>query len=47
VQALEAILRHHAAGNPGGVVTVNSPKTGLWLWLPGRKEPVRLYSKQV
>src|SRR5207244_3007997 len=32
VEALEAILRHHAAGQPGGVATVNSPRRGLWLW---------------
>jgi predicted dehydrogenase len=38
VQALEVILRHYADGRPGGVVTVNSPKPGLWLWLPGRAE---------
>ena len=47
VQALEAILRHHAAGRPGGVVTVNSPKAGLWLWLPGRAEAECLYSAAV
>jgi D-galacturonate reductase len=43
VQALEAILRHHAAGRPGGVVTVNDPKPGLRLWLPGRAEPECLF----
>jgi D-galacturonate reductase len=47
VQALEAILRHHAAGRPGGVVKVNSPKPGLWLWLPGRPEPEGLYEDSV
>jgi predicted dehydrogenase len=45
VQALEAILRHHADGRPGGVVTVNSPKPGLWL--PGRAEAECLYPKPV
>ncbi|HEY1375957.1 MAG TPA: Gfo/Idh/MocA family oxidoreductase [Gemmataceae bacterium] len=39
IQALEAILRHHAAGRAGGVATVNIPKPGLLLWLPGRPEP--------
>jgi predicted dehydrogenase len=47
VQALEAILRHHAEGQPGGVVTVNSPKAGLWLWLPGRAEAECLYREAV
>jgi D-galacturonate reductase len=47
VQALEAILRHHAEGRPGGMVTVNSPRPGLWLWLPGRGEPIALYPDRV
>lgn len=47
VQGLEAILRHHAAGRPGGVVTVNAPRPGLWLWLPGRPEPECLYEGAV
>jgi D-galacturonate reductase len=47
VQALEAILRHHAAGRPGGVATVNSPKPGLWLWLPGEAEAVCLCRERV
>ncbi len=47
VQALEAILGHHAAGQPGGVVTVNSPKPGLWLWLPGRADADCLYPERV
>jgi predicted dehydrogenase len=47
VQALEAILRQHAQGRPGCHVTVNSPKPGLWLWLPGRAEPECLYSEAV
>src|SRR5947209_1564454 len=47
VQGLEAILRHHADGRPGGEVTVNSPKPGLWLWLPGRAEAESLYPEKV
>ncbi len=47
VQALEAILRHHAAGRPGGVVTVNAPQPGLWLWLPGTSDPETLYADDV
>jgi D-galacturonate reductase len=47
VQALEAILSHHVAGRPGGVVTVNTPRPGLWLWLPGRAEPEGLFSETV
>jgi predicted dehydrogenase len=43
VHGLEAILRHHADGRPGGEVTVNSPKPGLWLWLPGRVEAECVY----
>jgi D-galacturonate reductase len=44
VQALEAILHCHAAGQPGGVVTVNDPYGGLVLRVPGHIEPVVLYS---
>jgi D-galacturonate reductase len=47
VQALEAILRHHGAGRPGGMVTVNSPKPGLWLWLPGWSEAECLHPANV
>jgi predicted dehydrogenase len=47
VQALEAILKQHAAGHPGSVVEVNGPRGGLVQWLPGQAEPVVLYEKQV
>ncbi len=47
VQALEAILQHHAAGQPGCVVTVNEPVGGLVLRAPGRAEPVVLYPNPV
>jgi D-galacturonate reductase len=47
VQALEAILRRYAEGRPGGVVTVNSPEAGLWLWLLGRAEAECLYSDRI
>lgn len=47
VQAIEAILRHHAEGCPGGVVTVNAPRPGLWLWLPGQAAPIGLYQSRV
>ena len=47
VQALEAMLRHHAEGRPGGVVTVNSPKAGLWLWLPEQADAECLYAEAV
>jgi predicted dehydrogenase len=43
VQALEAILRHHAAGQPGCVVLVNEPRGGLVLQAPGRPEVEVLY----
>jgi D-galacturonate reductase len=42
VQALEAILERHAAGEPGSMVIVNSP-SGLVLRRPGQAEPVVLY----
>jgi predicted dehydrogenase len=47
VQALEAILRQHAAGRPGSVVEVNGPRGGLVQWLPGVPEPVVLYEGKV
>lgn len=47
VQATEAILAAHAAGRPGGVVTVNGPHDGLVLHTPGVAEPVILYRGRV
>jgi predicted dehydrogenase len=47
VQVLEAILRHHAQGRPGCSATVNAPRPGLWLWLPGQTEPECLYPQGV
>jgi predicted dehydrogenase len=53
VQALEAILQQHAAGRPGGLVTVNQPgpghagDVGLLLYLPGQGEPRVLYPHRV
>lgn len=47
VQAMEAILERHAAGQPGGVVEVNGPRGGLALWTPGEAEPAVLYPGQV
>jgi predicted dehydrogenase len=47
VQALEAILREHAAGRPGCVVQVNGPAGGLALYAPGRTEPTVLYAPHV
>ncbi len=44
VQALEAILREHAAGRPGAVVEVHAPpQESLVLRIPGHTEPVVLY----
>src|SRR5262249_48642268 len=43
VQALEAILRSHAAGQPGGVVEVEGNVERLVLRLPGRAEGRVLY----
>jgi predicted dehydrogenase len=47
VQAMEAILARHAAGQPNAVVTVNGPAGGLVLRLPGESEPEVLYSPPV
>ena len=47
VQALEAILERHAAGEPDCVVRVNDAHGGLVLYRPGRAEPVVLYSGRV
>ncbi len=47
VQALEAILERHAAGEPDCVVRVNDAAGGLVLYRPGRVEPMVLYPGQV
>jgi D-galacturonate reductase len=47
VQALEAILREHAAGRPGCVARVNGPGGGLVLDAPGRAERTVLYGPVV
>jgi predicted dehydrogenase len=43
VQAMEAILQRHAAGQPGCVVEVNGPHAGLTLLVPGQAGAVTLY----
>jgi predicted dehydrogenase len=43
VQALEAILARHTAGQPGCLVQVNDPRGGLVLYPPGRDEADLLY----
>jgi predicted dehydrogenase len=47
VQAMEAILQRHVAGQPGCVVKVNEPSGGLVLYSPGRKEAEILYRGRV
>jgi D-galacturonate reductase len=47
VQALEAILARHAAGEPDCVVRVNDDRGGLVLYRPGVAEPVVLYEPKV
>jgi predicted dehydrogenase len=47
VQAMESILRRHAAGQPGCVVKVNEPAGGLVLCVPGREETEILYPGRV
>jgi hypothetical protein len=46
VQAMEAILKRHAAGAPGAIVEVNGPMGGLVL-LPRRGEAEVLYPERV
>jgi D-galacturonate reductase len=46
VQAMEAILKRHADGDPGGLVEVNGPDGGLVLH-PRRGKPAVLYSERV
>jgi hypothetical protein len=47
VQALEAILKEHAAGRPGSMVEVNAPQGGLVLHRPGNAESTVLYPGKV
>ena len=47
VQALEALLERHAAGQPGCVVEVNGPAGGLVLSKPGQTEAAVLYPQPV
>ena len=47
VQALEAIIARHAAGEPDCVVRVNDAKGGLVLYRPGTGEAEVLYSGRV
>ena len=47
VQALEAILDRHAAGEPDCIVRVNEERGGLVLYRPGVAEPDVLYEPRV
>jgi hypothetical protein len=47
VQALEALLARHAAGQPGCVVKVNDARGGLVLYAPGQAEAEVLYPGRV
>jgi hypothetical protein len=47
VQALEAILRRHAAGRPGCVVELNTRDGGLVLLEPGSAASQVLYAPKV
>lgn len=47
VQAIEAILARHAAGQPGCLVQVNDPAGGLVLYAPGDATPHVLYPGRV
>jgi hypothetical protein len=47
VQAMEAILARHAAGQPGCVVKVNDERGGLVLYAPGWAEAEVLYPGRV
>ena len=43
VQAMEAILERHAAGQPGCIVEVNGQQGGLVLQVPGQAGGAVLY----
>ncbi len=47
VQAMEAILARHAAGEPDAIVKVNHPAGGLVLFVPGMSEPEVLHARRV
>ena len=47
VQAMEAILERHVAGQPNCVVNVNDEQGGLVLYAPGSNEPTVIYEPQV
>lgn len=47
VQALESILREHAAGRPGCIVELHGARGGLVLLAPGRSEVEVLYAGKV
>lgn len=47
VQALEALLEEHVAGNPDSVVRVNDSQGGLVLYRPGASSPRILYQPAV
>ena len=47
VQAMEAILHHHAIGRPGGIVEVGAEGSGLLLRWPGVSGSETLYPGQV
>ncbi|MEZ6072577.1 MAG: hypothetical protein R3C10_20525 [Pirellulales bacterium] len=47
VEAMEAILAAHAAGEPGAMAEINHDAGGLVLWKPGRAEPDVLYRPRV
>ena len=47
VQAMEAILEEHAAGNPNCIVNVNDPQGGLVMYSPGVSKGKVLYDGQV
>lgn len=47
VQAMEAILARHAAGQPNTIANVNDPRGGLVLNDPGSHEPQVLYGPHV
>jgi D-galacturonate reductase len=47
IQALEAILEHHAQGQPGSIVEVNGVSGGLNLYSPQQTAPLTLYPNRV
>lgn len=47
IHALEAILQKQLSGKIQGIVTVDEPSPGLWLWNLGQSQPEQLYDQWI